>query len=505
MRGTPTMLDIAVNLDSRLAASQAPQRRSPGYSDSLVRIARLTASALSVPLISVALLDEMCQWFGADMPVYGGYGSLCEPRPLVGRSVSIPDATLDIRSATHPLVTGRPYIRSLLSTVIRDIDGTVLGTLDAMALQPRQFTDADIAAAADFADILGEVLRGRESKDSDRGSSLAIANRVPAMIGYWNRNVCCEFANDRYRDWFGMEPRSIMGLSMRELVGEATYQLNEPHIRQALAGFEQRFERSLTKLDGSSHILDVRYIPDVDAIFGVRGFFVLATEITELHDAYDRIRALAQRLECVYEDERRTLSNVLHESVAQDLYAARLRLGNVESCSKSKAEALRGCHEVGLAIETCIVGMRQIANDIWPAGFSHHGITTILRHHAEHYADLTGLTIHVLENGPFPALDEATQLIFFRAAQELLKNVVSHAKARNVTIAFKADPAQIAMEVLDDGVGMAEGSVAKFGSFGLLEIRERIAVLGGALDVERNLPRGTKVTVHIPNLRAQAR
>jgi len=34
---------------------------------------------------------------------------------------------------------------------------------------------------------------------------------------------------------------------------------------------------------------------------------------------------------------------------------------------------------------------------------------------------------------------------------------------------------------------------------GLLEIRERFAVLGGALDVERNFPRGTKVTVYIPN------
>jgi len=499
MRGTHTMFDTGASLDARLAASFAPRLHATVHAAILGRIARLAASALSVPIISVALLDEMRQWFGLDMPEYDGYGSLYESPALDGRALAIPDATLDIRSATHPLVTGSPFIRSFLRTTIRDSDGAAIGTLDAIALEPRQFTDADVATAEDFAKLIGEVLRWREPQDAGRGS-LAIADRLPAMIGYWNCDLRCEFANERYRDWFRVASQSIIGLHMRDLVGEEMYQLNEPYMRQALAGVEQRFERCLTKTDGSPHILDVRYIPDVDAVVGVRGFFVLATEITELRDAYGRIRALAQRLEAVYEDERRTLANVLHESVAQDLYAARLRLGFIENCSRSKADAVRGCHEAGIVIENCIGDMRQIANDLWPAGFAHHGIAAILQHHAGHSADLAGLSINVLEKTPFPALDNAAQLIFFRAAQELLRNVVRHAEARNVTIALKADAAQIAMEVLDDGVGMGEGSAAKLGSLGLLEIRERFAALGGALDVERNLPRGTKVTVHIPNL-----
>jgi PAS domain S-box-containing protein len=494
------MVDTAGSLGARLAASEAPRLLAPVHSDCLGRIARLAASALTVPIISVAWFDEMRQWFGLDMPEYGGYGSLCEAHPLDGRALAIPDATLDIRSATHPLVTGSPHIRSFLITTIRDSDGAVMGTLDAIALQPRQFTDADVATASDFAKLIGDMLRGREPQHAG-GGSLTIADRLPAMIGYWNRNLCCEFANERYRDWFRLAPQAIIGLHIRDLLGEETYKINEPYMRQALAGVEQRFERCQTKADGSSHILDVHYFPDVDAAGGVRGFFVLATEITELRAAYGRIRALAQRLEAVYEHERRTLANVLHERVAQDLYAARLRLGFVESCSGGKADALRGCHEAGVAIENCIEDMRQIANDLWPAGFAHHGIAAILQHHAGHYAELAGLNINVLVKTPFPALDDAAQLIFFRAAQELLSNVVRHAQARNVTIALKADAAQIVMEVLDDGVGIVEGSTPKSGSLGLLKIRERFAVLGGALNVERNLPAGTKVTVHIPNLR----
>jgi len=199
------MFDPAASLDARLAASLAPRLLAPAHSDSLGRIARLAASALSVPIISVALLDEMRQWFGLDMPEYGGYGSLCEPHPLGRRALVIADATLDIRSATHPLVTGSPYIRSFLSTTIRDSEGAVIGTLDAIALRPRQFTDAEVATASDFAELIGEVLRGGEPRDAGRGS-LAIADGLPAMIGYWNRELYCEFANERYREWFHLAP-----------------------------------------------------------------------------------------------------------------------------------------------------------------------------------------------------------------------------------------------------------------------------------------------------------
>lgn len=110
----------------------------------------------------------------------------------------------------------------------------------------------------------------------------AIADSVPALIGYWNPQLRCEFSNEAYREWYGIEPRDIVGMPMAELLGESVFSMNEPHARAALAGRAQRFERELTKADGSRVKVDARYTPDFDDAGAVRGFCVLVTDITQL-------------------------------------------------------------------------------------------------------------------------------------------------------------------------------------------------------------------------------
>jgi PAS domain-containing protein len=63
----------------------------------------------------------------------------------------------------------------------------------------------------------------------------AIANHLPAMIGYWNRDLRCEFANDAYLEWFGLSPQKVIGIHMIELMGDELFRLNEPHARMALS------------------------------------------------------------------------------------------------------------------------------------------------------------------------------------------------------------------------------------------------------------------------------
>jgi diguanylate cyclase (GGDEF)-like protein/PAS domain S-box-containing protein len=109
----------------------------------------------------------------------------------------------------------------------------------------------------------------------------AITNNIPAMIGYWNRNLVCEFANEAYREWFGHAPERIVGMSMRELLGAAHFNAIELYLRLALRGHAQRFERSMKRAGGEIAFLDVRYLPDVEEGGAVRGFYVLVTDMTE--------------------------------------------------------------------------------------------------------------------------------------------------------------------------------------------------------------------------------
>lgn len=112
-----------------------------------------------------------------------------------------------------------------------------------------------------------------------------IARSVPALIGYWNRELRCEFANDAYREWYGIDPDHIIGMRLQDLLGEKVFALNEPYARAALEGREQRFERALMKADGSAVHVDAHYTPDVDERGNVAGFVVLVTDISALRQA----------------------------------------------------------------------------------------------------------------------------------------------------------------------------------------------------------------------------
>lgn len=132
----------------------------------------------------------------------------------------------------------------------------------------------------------------------------SIIDNMPNMIGYWGRDLRCRYANNAYREWFGRPPEEIIGITFRELAGEQLFKLNEPHIRRALAGEPQRFERTLNKASGNvGHIIG-HYIPDFDADGTVKGFAIQASEVTVLKETEAKLKLAA----CVFEN---TLDGVL--------------------------------------------------------------------------------------------------------------------------------------------------------------------------------------------------
>ena len=131
-----------------------------------------------------------------------------------------------------------------------------------------------------------------------------IVNSTPNMMGYWDRELRCRYANNAFSEWFGMPAEDVIGIRFQDLVSEQLYALNEPHIRAVLAGKPQRFERTLNKADGSvGHIIG-NYIPDFDAGGTVQGFSAQASEITVLKETEAKLKLAA----CVFDN---TLDGVL--------------------------------------------------------------------------------------------------------------------------------------------------------------------------------------------------
>ena len=126
----------------------------------------------------------------------------------------------------------------------------------------------------------------------------SIIDDMRNMIGYWDRDLRCRYANNAYSEWFEKQPKDIIGITYRELTGEHLFSLNEPYIRRVLAGEPQRFERTLHKVGGSvGHIIG-HYTPDFDADGTVRGFAIQASEVTDLKETEEGLKLAA----CVFEN-----------------------------------------------------------------------------------------------------------------------------------------------------------------------------------------------------------
>jgi len=115
-------------------------------------------------------------------------------------------------------------------------------------------------------------------------------NALPAMVGYWDSDLCNRMANDAYIEFFGKSPEEMRGTHIRELLGPDLYEQNLPYIEGALAGETQLFYREIPTPTGEIRYTQASYIPDFFE-GEVRGFFVLVTDITERR----RIEEEAQR------------------------------------------------------------------------------------------------------------------------------------------------------------------------------------------------------------------
>lgn len=328
-----------------------------------------------------------------------------------------------------------------------------------------------------------------------------ILNYVPASITSWKLDLTIRFANDMAKSRFGIALNAGSEGHLRELLGAEIYERFLPHIERALAGQPTVYDQSDDDGDGHFRYSQNHFIPQVED-GNVVGLYALAFDVTELRRSHEQVRQLAQRLETVREEERRAVALILHDGLAQDLFAIKLSLDALNTQSKPYAGINALCREIGAAITRCMEDTRTIANELRPVTLSLFGAGPAIAEYARRFGERAGLTVRVEESPDLPRLDEPRQLLLFRAAQEALTNVAQHAGASTVRIDIRAADGDVILEVTDDGVGIDPEKMHKPRSLGLLGLKERLEALGGALIVARASPHGTTLRLRIPQIAA---
>ena len=100
--------------------------------------------------------------------------------------------------------------------------------------------------------------------------------------------------------------------------------------------------------------------------------------------------------------------------------------------------------------------------------------------------------------GAYRPLPPGTEREILRIAQEAIHNVNKHAKAQKLFVQLEYRPAELALEVRDDGQGFAPDQAPSAGHYGLTGMRERAATIGATLDVTSEPGGGTTVRLRVP-------
>ena len=141
-----------------------------------------------------------------------------------------------------------------------------------------------------------------------------VTDHLPALVGYWDAELRCQFANRPYIDWLGRRPEDVIGRHANELVGEIQMAQVRPYVDAVLKGERQSFQRRLQR-HGSDQVIDAwgSYIPDFDASGRVRGFYMLHADVTELKQTQSRLEQALHAAEAASSAKGLFLANMSHE------------------------------------------------------------------------------------------------------------------------------------------------------------------------------------------------
>ena len=292
-----TLNQMAQHLQERSAALQASQEQLRQVTDNMpVLISRIDAQQ-RFTFANQAYLA----WLGQD------------PRALIGMSLRelygdeshatfrhhIEHALEGHRVTYEREIATRQGARQVEATVVPDMDreGRVAGLFVLMH---------DITASR----------RAEASLLASEQRLRLVADNIPALVTYIDKEERCRFVNAHLGQVFGFDETGTLGRTLLEVCGPALYAEIAPHVAAALGGEPVQFQGSWV-IKGKTHHYQSSYVPDVDAGGAVRGYYAMTFDITALKETQAQLDRLARADALTGLPNRRQFEERLHDAMAR--------------------------------------------------------------------------------------------------------------------------------------------------------------------------------------------
>ena len=425
-----------------------------------------------------------------------------------------PEDLLGIKSSVHVYADShdRERFREIIEqtgsvqdfeTRFRRKDGTVIDV--RITATVRKNKKGGVAGYEGFViDVTDRKQAERALQDSEEKYRTVVENSLSAI--FIHQGGLFRFVNHRFAEMLGYDnPEEVVGRPFWDVVHPLDRAMvKERGLRREKAEFSPaRYIFRGIKKDGTMIWVDLRA---THATYMGRAAVVgNLIDITQSIRAEEEIRQLSRRLIEVSEDEKKRLAADLHDELGQALTSLHFDLEALQtSFGANRAGQKKRCERLISTVEQMADSMRKTTSYLRPDLLDHLGLVPALEWSIHDFtARRTEIEVDFQTLGLKKRLNPKIELALYRLFQECMTNISKHAKATRVEIMLTYSHPRVIFIVRDNGVGhepskrrAATGKAA--GGIGLLSMRERVASLGGSIDIASAQGKGTTIRAEIP-------
>ncbi|HSH36216.1 sensor histidine kinase [Schnuerera sp.] len=226
-------------------------------------------------------------------------------------------------------------------------------------------------------------------------------------------------------------------------------------------------------------------------------------EILFTVDHLNKRQVLGIKIIEAQEEERERLARDMHDGPAQSMANI---LVKTEICErlmdidiKKSKEELQNLKTIA---RTTLKDIRKTIYDLRPMSLDDLGLIPTLERYIYNFIDYTGIDVKLNVLGDVVNLNSTVEIAIFRIIQEALNNIFKHSKATEARIVMEYSPTRLNLSIRDNGIGFNIDKVNELGrdttgGFGLINIRERVELLKGNLEIKSSPGKGTRINIFI--------
>ena len=407
------------------------------------------------------------------------------------------------------LVTGAVDPMSVLDREVQDLEGRWY----SMRLRPYRTMDNKIDGAVMMFIDIDAAKRIHIELQRAQGLTAAVLESAAALV------MVTDLEGRIVR--FNFACRRLTGYSFEEVEGKHFWDVLVPPeeveaVKQVYKGISEsrsprEHENHWVDRSGRRHLISGSSTAVAEAQGATRYLVRVGVDVTEarlaeealrqseiLRQSQERLRTLTAGLVETQEEERRRISQELHDDISQRLAALAIQVEILhQEQGISPDELPRKLGELQKQMEVLSEDLRRTARNLHPFTLTHLGLEPALRSYCEEFSKLRQFKVRFTARALPGTIPSGVALCVYRVVQAALGNVARHAGAKRAVVSISGSDDALHVAIRDDGRGF-DLDQAKGKGLGLISMEERVRHLGGTFSISPKPGDGTRIEIRIP-------